>query len=119
MAVKKAYAQRFPDIKKIGSYSGQTTVPIYGPRIHGICEDSCNQEYVQKHTPEDKGDIESFHNSLKTDYIWVTDIETFQDAYDLMEYAFRDDKSIRPHSSIEYLSPDEFKSMLKEKKEFI
>ena len=24
-------------------------------------------EYIQKHTPEDNGDIESFHNSLKTD----------------------------------------------------
>ncbi len=26
-------------------------------------------EYIQKHTPEDNGDIESFHNSIKTDYI--------------------------------------------------
>ena len=23
------------------------------------------QEYIQKHTPEENGDIESFHNSLK------------------------------------------------------
>ena len=37
-------------------------------------------EYIQKHSPEDNGDIESFHNSLKTDYIWVTDLETFEDA---------------------------------------
>ena len=28
------------------------------------------REYIQKHTPEDNGDIESFHNSIKTDYIW-------------------------------------------------
>ena len=27
-------------------------------------------EYIQKHTPEDNGDIESFHNSIKTYYIW-------------------------------------------------
>ena len=26
-------------------------------------------EYIQKRTPEDNGDIESFHNSIKTDYI--------------------------------------------------
>ena len=45
-------------------------------------------EYKQKHTPEDNGDIESFHNSLKTDYIWVNDLETFQDARKLMESAF-------------------------------
>ena len=27
-------------------------------------------EYIQKYTPDDNGDIESFHNSLKTDYVW-------------------------------------------------
>ncbi len=26
-------------------------------------------EYIQKHTPEDNGNIESFHSSLKTDYV--------------------------------------------------
>ncbi len=36
-----------------------------------------DHDYIQKHTPEDNGDIESFHNSLKTDYIWVNDIDTF------------------------------------------
>ena len=65
-------------------------------------------EYIQKHTPEDNGNIESFQNSLKTDYIWVNDIETFEDAKKLMEYAFTDYNTVRPHSSIEYLSPDEF-----------
>ena len=54
------------------------------------------------------GIFESIHNSLKTDYIWVNDIETFEDAKKLMEYAFNDYNIVRPHSSIEYLSPDEF-----------
>ncbi|MHB1812560.1 MAG: integrase core domain-containing protein [Thermoplasmataceae archaeon] len=65
-------------------------------------------EYIRKHTPEDNGDIESFHNSLKTDYIWVTDLETYEDAQKLMEYAFTDYNTVRPHSSISYLSPVEF-----------
>ena len=39
-------------------------------------------EYIQKHTPEDNGNIESFHNSIKTDYIWPNEF--------------------RPHSSIDY-----------------
>ncbi|MEM0134178.1 MAG: hypothetical protein QXU18_02970, partial [Thermoplasmatales archaeon] len=26
------------------------------------------QEYIQKHTPEDNGDIELFHNSIRTDH---------------------------------------------------
>ena len=47
-------------------------------------------EYIQKQTSEENGDIESFHNSLKTDYICPNDLETFEDAEKLMEYAFND-----------------------------
>ena len=66
-------------------------------------------EYIQKHTPEDNWDIESFHNSLKTDYIWVNDIERFEDAKKLMEYAFTDYNTVRSHSSIDYLPPRKFR----------
>ena len=38
----------------------------------------------------------------------MNDIETFEDAKKLMEYAFNDYNTVRPHSSINYLSPDEF-----------
>jgi transposase InsO family protein len=65
-------------------------------------------EYIQKSTPEDNGDIESFHSSLKTDYILVTDLETFEDAKKLMKYAFSDYIRTRPYSSIDYLPPEEF-----------
>ena len=75
-------------------------------------------EYIQKHTHEDNGDIESFRNSLKTDYIWVNDLETFQDAEKLMEYAFTDYNTVRPHSSIDYLPPDEFERKLCEEEGF-
>ena len=75
-------------------------------------------EYVQKHTPEDNGDIESFHNSLKTDYIWVTDLETFEDARKLMQYAFTDYNTVRPHSSISFLPPDEFERRWNESEDF-
>ncbi len=65
-------------------------------------------EYIQKQTPEDNGDIESFHNSLKTDYIWPNDLETFEEAEKLIEYAFNDYNTVRPHSSISFPPPDEF-----------
>jgi transposase InsO family protein len=109
-AVEKAFAIRFhgtlPQNLVLRTDNGpqyisrefSNTIKILGIR----------QEYIQKHTPEDNGDIESFHSSLKTDYIWVTDIETFEDAKKLMEYAFTDYNTVRPHSSIEYLPPDEF-----------
>ena len=34
-------------------------------------------EYIQKYTPKDNGDIESFHNSIKTDYIWPSEFREF------------------------------------------
>ena len=65
-------------------------------------------EYIGKQTPEDNGDIESFHNSLKTDYIWQNDLESYEDANELIEYAFNDYNNYRPHSSIDYLTHVEF-----------
>ena len=75
-------------------------------------------EHIQKHTPEDIGDIESFHNSLKTDYIWVTDLETFEDAKKLMKYTFTDYNTVRSHSPIEYFSSDEFERRWNESADF-
>ncbi|MDA8055880.1 MAG: integrase core domain-containing protein [Thermoplasmatales archaeon] len=37
-------------------------------------------EYIQKHTPEDNGNIESFHSSLKTDYVWSYELSGYRDA---------------------------------------
>ena len=119
-AVEKAYATRFPDEKLVHlvlridngpqyiSHEFKESMELLGIRL----------EYIQKHTPEDNGDIESFHNSLKTDYIWVTDLETFEDARKLMEYAFTDYNGTRPHSSIDYLPPDEFEGKWNESADF-
>ena len=75
-------------------------------------------EYIKKQTPEDNGDIESFHNSLKTDYIWQNDLEGYEDAKELMEYAFNDYNNCRPHSSIGYLTPVEFEKQWNSSEEF-
>ena len=114
-AVENAYVIRFPDGnhhdlilrtdngQQYASETFKNTVKILRIR----------SEYIQKHTSEDNGNIESFHNSLKTDYIWPNDLETFEDAENLMEYAFTDYNSVRPHSSIDYLPPDEFERRLR------
>lgn len=66
-------------------------------------------EYIQKHTPEDNGDIESFHNSIKTDYFWPFEFRDSGEAKKQVEYAFTDYNTVRPHSSIMYLAPGEFR----------
>ena len=66
-------------------------------------------EYIQKHTPEDNGDIESFHNSIKTDYFWPSEFGDFLDESIEIGKAFYDYNECRPHSSIDYLPPREFR----------
>ncbi|EQD69313.1 transposase, partial [mine drainage metagenome] len=46
------------------------------------------QEFIEKSTPEQDGDIESFHMSLKTDYIWTVEIKDFPDGERIIENAF-------------------------------
>ncbi len=75
-------------------------------------------EYIQKQTPEDNGDIESFYSLIKTDYIWPNKLETFNDVKELMEFAFTDYNTVRPLSSIGYLPPDEFEKRWIKDEEF-
>ena len=66
-------------------------------------------EYIQKHTPEDNGNIESFHASLKPDYVWPFEFSDYREASSAIELAFNDYNEKRPHSSIDYLPPREFR----------
>ena len=61
-----------------------------------------NLECIQKYTPEDNGNIESFYNSIKTDYLWPNEISDFREASSIIEEAFTDYNEYRPHSSIDY-----------------
>jgi transposase InsO family protein len=85
-AVEKAYAVRFPGKIPHSLVLRTDNGPQYISEIfrNTVKILGIRSEYIQKHTPEDNGDIESFHNSLKTDYIWVTDLETFEDAEKLI-----------------------------------
>ncbi len=66
-------------------------------------------EYIQKHTPEDNGNIESFHSSLKTDYVWPFEFQDYRETSVAIESALTDYNEKRPHSSIDYLPPREFR----------
>ena len=67
-----------------------------------------NHEYIEKENSEENEDIESFHNSIKTDYIWINEINNFSDGRIIIENAFYDYNNIRPHSTLDYYSPMQF-----------
>ena len=111
-AVEKAYAVRFPHGGMHNLILRTDNGPQYISRefresmkLLGI-----KSEYIQKHTPEDNGDIESFHNSIKTDYIWPNEFRDFHEASVEIGRAFSDYNECRPHSSIDYLPPRYFRS---------
>ena len=64
--------------------------------------------FVRTHTPEQNGHIESFHSTLKREYIWPHDFANYQDAEAAILEAFQDYNNARLHSSLKYVPPNEF-----------
>jgi len=65
-------------------------------------------EHIMYRTPEQNGAIESFHRTLKKEYIWPCAFESFQEAERAIDEAFIDYNEQRIHSSLGYLTPSEF-----------
>ena len=65
-------------------------------------------EFIWKNTPEQNGHVESFHKTLKKEYIWPHEFERYQDAELVLETAFENHNTARIHSAIGYLTPAEF-----------
>jgi transposase InsO family protein len=74
-------------------------------------------EHIYYNTPEQNGHIESFHKTLKKEYIWPNDFQNYQEAESAIRDAFTDYNQNRIHSSLRYLTPYEFISKLKMSKE--
>lgn len=65
-------------------------------------------EYIYVNTPEQNGHIESFHKTLKKEYVWPREFTNIQEAKEAISVAFEDYNNHRIHSSIQYLTPSEF-----------
>ncbi|MDG7036563.1 MAG: transposase [Nitrososphaerota archaeon] len=53
-------------------------------------------EFIAYRTPEQNGNIESFHGRFKREYVWPQDLNTFQEANTAIADAFIDYNSRRP-----------------------
>lgn len=67
-------------------------------------------EYIFADTPEQNGNIESFHGRMKREYIWTREFRDYQEAEVAMADAFVDYNERRIHSSLGYKTPNEFLS---------
>ena len=64
--------------------------------------------FIRTPTSDQNGHIESFHSTLKREYIWPYDFDNYQDAEAVISEAFRDYNNARLHSSLKYVLPNEF-----------
>ncbi len=71
-------------------------------------------EFIWKNTPEQNGHVESFHKTLKKEYIWPHEFENYQAAEPVLTAAFDDYNTARIHSALKYLTPTEFASQWRE-----
>ncbi len=65
-------------------------------------------EFIWKNTPEQNGHVESFHKTLKKEYIWPREFANCHEAEQAIAEAFADYNNERIHSSIGYITPTEF-----------
>jgi putative transposase len=65
-------------------------------------------EYILYHTPEQNGFVESFHKTLKREYVWPRDFGSHQEAEVAVGEAFTDYNQNRIHSALDYLTPCEY-----------
>ena len=71
------------------------------------------QEFIAVNTPEQNGHMESFHKTLKREYVWTRDFQTFQEAAEGIQEAYLDYNQHRIHSALGYLTPYEYLGKLK------
>ena len=71
------------------------------------------QEFIAVNTPEQNGHMESFHKTLKREYVWTRDFQSFQEAADAMQEAYLDYNQRRIHSALGYLTPYEYLAKIK------
>ena len=69
----------------------------------------CDRKGQARFEAEGSGVIQAFTlHSIKTDYIWINEINNFNDGKEIIENAFYDYNNIRPHSTLDYYSPMQF-----------
>ena len=69
-------------------------------------------ETIHAHTPEENGHIESHFGRFKEDYIFTREFVSFEDFRKYIEWTVSDYNTLRPHSSLNYMTPDEFESAI-------
>lgn len=71
------------------------------------------QEFIAVNTPEQNGHMESFHKTLKREYVWTRDFQPYQEAAEAIQEAYLDYNQNRIHSALGHQTPYEYLAKIK------
>ena len=113
-ALDSAVFSVFPDLNinglRIRSDNGsQLTSMKYEDHLRTL---GIDHGTIHPRTPEEDAHIESYFGHFKEDYIYSREFNSFDEFRDYMDLAVKDYNSVRPHSSLNYLTPDEFEERI-------
>ena len=108
---EEAVMNRFPSgradglrLKTDGGSQFTSTAFREGCRLLGITLDA-----IRKRKPEDNGMIESLHGHFKNDYVFIQESMSFVETKLMLAGAVKHYNEKRPHSSLGYLTPSEYR----------
>ena len=113
-AIENALLGTFPDLKvnglRIRSDNGsQLTSRRFEEHLRTL---GIEHETIHAHTPEEDGHIESYFGRFKEDYIYTRDFINYDEFQRYIDWAINDYNTVRPHSSLNYMTPEEFESAI-------
>jgi putative transposase len=68
-----------------------------------------NPEWTGYNSPKQNAHVERVIGTLKADWLWLQECDTFTEAYDLVTKAIQEYNGEHPHSALAFLSPDEYR----------
>ncbi|SIM84430.1 IS3 family transposase [Cuniculiplasma divulgatum] len=120
LALDSALLTEFPDLVipnlSIRSDDGsQLTSHRYEEYLRSL---GIRHETIHPNTPEEDGHVESYFGHFKEDYIYTRDFSSYIEFESYIGWAVNDYNSVRPHSSLDYLTPEEFECRIMEDEMF-
>lgn len=113
-ALEEGCIRRFGTLRPAGSapvIRSDNGLIFQSRRFRAACRDyRLEQEFITPYTPEQNGMIERFFRSLKEECVWLQNFGDFHDARRKVRDWIAWYNEGRPHQSLGYLSPAEFRA---------
>jgi putative transposase len=115
-AIEEACIKRFGTLRPLGVapvLRSDNGLIFQSRRFRSACHDyRLRQEFITPYTPEQNGIIERFFRSLKEECVWQKPFKTFAEAKRAVGQWIEWYNTGRPHQSLGYKSPREYRAQL-------